>query len=208
MDDPSAARAGPAPDQLMARRPSRPLRPDERELWRRFASSVRPLDAKRLKALDEAAPPPEPQMDTRPLPTPPQAPRDLPRPPDASARRPTDRSSDRRLRRGRVEVEARLDLHGLTASAARGELWRFLMRARARGFGAVLVITGKGAGARAQDDSRFEPWSVDARPLPGVLRRAFADWMAEPDFAPLCAGYSPAHARHGGSGAFYVILRH
>jgi DNA-nicking Smr family endonuclease len=192
----------------MARRPSRPLRPDERELWRRFASGVRPLDASRTKALDEAAPPPEPRMETRPLPIPPQAPRDLPRPPDTTVRRPTDRSSDRRLRRGRVEVEARLDLHGLTASAARGELLRFLMRARARGFGAVLVITGKGAGARAQDDSRFQPWSVDARPLPGVLRRAFADWMAEPDFAPLCAGYSPAHARHGGSGAFYVILRH
>lgn len=191
----------------MARRPSRPLRPDERELWRRFASGVRPLDAKRLKALDEAAPP-EPVQETRPLPMPGPAPRDIPRPPDTSVRAPADRSSDRRLRRGRVEVEARLDLHGLTASAARGELLRFLMRARARGFRTVLVITGKGAGARAQNDSRFEPWSVDARPLPGVLRRAFADWMAEPDFAPLCAGYSPAHARHGGSGAFYVILRH
>lgn len=192
----------------MARRPSRPLRPDERELWRRFASGVRPLDASRKKALDEAAPPAEPVLETRPLPMPAAAPRDIPRPPEPGARRPADRSSDRRLRRGRVEVEARLDLHGLTASAARGELLRFLMRARARGFGTVLVITGKGAGARAQDDSRFEPWSVDARPLPGVLRRAFADWMAEPDFAPLCAGYSPAHARHGGSGAFYVILRH
>lgn len=192
----------------MARRPSRPLRPDERELWRRFASGVRPLDAKRLKALDEAAPPPDPVLETRPLPMPAQSPRDMPRPPDTTARRPTDRSSDRRLRRGRVEVEARLDLHGLTARAARGELLRFLMRARAQGFGAVLVITGKGAGARAQDESRFEPWSVDARPLPGVLRRAFTDWMGEPDFAPLCAGYSPAHARHGGSGAFYVILRH
>jgi len=192
----------------MARRPSRPLRPDERELWRRFASGVRPLDAGRLKALDEAAPPPESFLEARPLPMPAQAPRGLSRAPDTAARRPADRSSDRRLRRGRVEVEARLDLHGLTASAARGELLRFLMRARSRGFATVLVITGKGAGARAQDDSRFEPWSVDARPLPGVLRRAFADWMAEPDFAPLCAGYSPAHARHGGSGAFYVILRH
>jgi DNA-nicking Smr family endonuclease len=191
----------------MARRPSRPLRPDERELWRRFASSVRPLDAKRLKALDEAAPP-EPVHETRPLPMPGPAPRDIPRPPATSVRAPADRSSDRRLRRGRVEVEARLDLHGLTANAARGELLRFLMRARARGFGTVLVITGKGANARAQDDSRFEPWSLDARPLPGVLRRAFTGWMAEADFAPLCAGYSPAHARHGGSGAFYVILRH
>ncbi|MCH8491193.1 MAG: Smr/MutS family protein [Oceanicaulis sp.] len=207
MDDPAAARAGRAPDKLMARRPSRSLRPDERELWRRFASGVRPLDAKRLKSLDAAAPP-EPVQETRPLPMPEPAPRAVPRPPETMVRRPADRSADRRLRRGRVEVEARLDLHGLTASAARGALLRVLMRARARGFGAVLVITGKGAGARAQDDSRFEPWSMDARPLPGVLRRAFTGWMAEPDFAPLCAGYSPAHARHGGSGAFYVILRH
>ncbi len=194
----------------MARRPSRPLRPDERELWRRFASGVRPLDDARLKALDQPAPAPGPDLGARPLPMPGPVPGpgDLVRTDVNALRRPADRSSDRRLRRGKIEVEARLDLHGLTASAARRELLAFLTRARARGFGAVLVITGKGAGARARDDSRFQPWSMDARPLPGVLRRAFTDWMAEPDFAPLCAGYSPAHARHGGSGAFYVIVRH
>ncbi|MCC5996729.1 MAG: Smr/MutS family protein, partial [Oceanicaulis sp.] len=113
----------------------------------------------------------------------------------------------RRLRRGRVELEARLDLHGLTAAAARAQLLGFLTRAHARGLHTVLVITGKGAGARALDESRFEPWSPDARPLAGVLRRAFTGWMREPDFAPLCAGYSAAHARHGGDGAFYVIIR-
>lgn len=199
----------------MARRPTRPLRPDERELWRRVASGVRPLDADRLKALKALETPDAPAEPRAGIPatpkpgalTPPAQTR-LPRAAEPSGLRPADRSGDRRLRRGRVEVEARLDLHGLTASAARAELLRFLGRARARGFGTVLVITGKGASARARDDSRFEPWSLDARPLPGVLRRAFTEWMAQPDFAPLCAGYSPAHARHGGSGAFYVIVRH
>lgn len=203
----------------MARRPTRPLRPDERELWRRVASGVRPLDAARLKALQApeapdapaeplAAVPSAPAPAPRPGPLQPPAQIRAARPAELSGPRPADRSGDRRLRRGRVEVEARLDLHGLTASAARAELLRFLSRARARGFGTVLVITGKGASARARDESRFEPWSLDARPLPGVLRRAFTEWMAQPDFAPLCAGYSPAHARHGGSGAFYVIVRH
>ncbi|KAA5803819.1 DNA mismatch repair protein MutS [Alkalicaulis satelles] len=194
----------------MTRRPPRPLRADERELWRRFASGVKPLDPDRLKALEAPEPPSAPPssparaMDQRPLPMP-EAPRAAP--PPSGMRRPTDRSSDKRLRRGRVEIDARLDLHGLTAQAARGELLAFLARAHRRGFHTVLVITGKGARGRALDDSRFEPWSLDARPLPGVLRRAFEGWMREPDLAALCAGYSPAHARHGGDGAFYVILR-
>jgi DNA-nicking Smr family endonuclease len=43
--------------------------------------------------------------------------------------------------------------------------------------------------------------------LPGVLRRSLPLWLAEPEFSVLVSGYASAHARHGGSGAFYVMLR-
>lgn len=192
----------------MARRPPpRPLSEEERELWRRTARGFRPLDDARLKRLEA----PEP-LSTEPGARPkPQggavkagaARRD----PEPRIGAPADRSGDRRLRRGRFEVEARLDLHGLTRAKARRELLAFLRRAQGNGLRQVLVITGKGANARALDRRKFEPWDPEAPNLPGVIRRSFTDWMTEPDFAELVSGYSEAHRRHGGSGAFYVLVR-
>lgn len=180
---------------MSRRRPSsRVLSQEEQELWRRTAKGFRPLDETRLKRL-EALDPPRFDGDARPAPQP------------GPARPPADRSRDRRLRRGQFEVEARLDLHGLTRAKARRELLSFLRRARANGLRQVLVITGKGANARALDRRRFEPWDPEAPSLPGVIRRSFTQWMAEAEFAEVVAGYAEAHRRHGGAGAFYVMVR-
>jgi DNA-nicking Smr family endonuclease len=192
----------------MTRRPApRSLSAEERELWRRTAKGFRPLDDTRLKRLEDPAPTSvQPGVKPKPQTGPVKAGavrRDL----EPALKPPPDRSSDRRLRRGRFEVEARLDLHGLTRNKARRELLGFLRRAQANGLRQVLVITGKGAGARAQDRRKFEPWDPEAPNLPGVIRRSFTQWMAEPDFANLVSGYAEAHRRHGGSGAFYVMVR-
>ena len=90
-----------------------------------------------------------------------------------------------RLRRGRGEPEARLDLHGLTHDGAYRTLLRFLMNAQGEGKRLVLVITGKG----------------------GVLRNYLRLWLGQEDLKALVAGVSEAHATHGGSGAFYVAIR-
>jgi DNA-nicking Smr family endonuclease len=90
-----------------------------------------------------------------------------------------------RLRRGRGDVEARIDLHGHTHDGAYRALLRFLMGAQADGKRLVLVITGKG----------------------GVLRNYLPLWLGQDDLKPLVSGVSEAHATHGGSGAFYVALR-
>lgn len=90
-----------------------------------------------------------------------------------------------RARRGRAEVEGRLDLHGLTQASAYRALLRFLLEAQADGKRLVLVITGKG----------------------GVLRNSLPLWLGQEELKALVAGVSEAHASHGGSGAFYVALR-
>lgn len=90
-----------------------------------------------------------------------------------------------RLRRGRAEPEATLDLHGYREEGAYNALERFLMRACAEDKRLVLVITGKG----------------------GVLRENFPRWLAEDRFRNLVSGLSEAHLRHGGSGAFYVAVK-
>lgn len=89
------------------------------------------------------------------------------------------------LRRGRLEPEARLDLHGMTQESAYRSAIRFLQRCHGDGMRLVLIITGKG----------------------GVLRAQLPLWLGQRELEGLVAGLSEAHAKHGGSGAFYVHLR-
>ncbi|MFV0298835.1 MAG: Smr/MutS family protein [Hyphomicrobiaceae bacterium] len=114
-----------------------------------------------------------------------------------------DRRHSRRIARGRVEIEARLDLHGLTQRAAHQRLVGFLMRASSSGFRTVLVITGKGGGWRAGAGATggFEDEA------PGVLKRNVPRWLAEPGIAGLVVSFGPAARNHGGDGAFYIQLR-
>jgi len=175
----------------------RGLKPEERQIWRKVTNSVTPLHPTRAELEAELDVVPEKPPATG-LGQSRQSPNLKPgilitKPP------PADRSAERKLRRGRVDIDARLDLHGMTQLAARTTLGHFLHSARSRGFRAVLVITGKGkAGSRIREAGEEAP---------GVIRRKFADWLAEPELRHLVSGYSGAHRRHGGDGAFYVMIR-
>lgn len=107
-----------------------------------------------------------------------------------------DDRTKRRLVRGTMAIDERLDLHGLTQEAAHSALRHFLVSARARGARIVLVITGKGKGGTAS--------TVHER---GVLRRSVPHWLADPALAPIVVGFEEAHLAHGGAGAIYVRLR-
>lgn len=95
----------------------------------------------------------------------------------------------RRITRERETIEARLDLHGMTAFAAEMRLKAFVQQAWANDYRAVLVITGKGLAEN------------------GILKRNAPEWLADPQLAHIVAGISQAHARHGGTGALYVALK-
>jgi DNA-nicking Smr family endonuclease len=117
---------------------------------------------------------------------------------------PTDieRRKARKLGTGRIDIEARIDLHGMRQSEAHVALRRFLKSAHANGKRWVLVITGKGAAARTALDERERD---DAER--GVLRRNVPRWMAEPELAQIVVGFTTAAIKHGGEGALYVQLR-
>ena len=108
-----------------------------------------------------------------------------------------------RLRRGVLEPDARLDLHGMTERDAHRALLVFLKSAQMRGCRLVLVVTGKG---RPQaDDAPFD-MELNRRSR-GVLKSAVPRWLSEREFAGLVAGTQAAHKRHGGEGALYIYLR-
>lgn len=111
----------------------------------------------------------------------------------------------RRIRRGQIEIDARLDLHGMTQAMAHAALRQFLLRCTAQNMRTVLVITGKGRAERENEAGAW--WAVGDREPKGVLRRNLPDWLADPSMKPLILGYETAAHQHGGSGAFYVRLR-
>ncbi len=103
----------------------------------------------------------------------------------------TDKRTAQRLSRGLIRIDLRLDLHGMTQAEAHRTLTRTLARAQAEGRRCVLVITGKGViGGET-----------------GVLRRMAPRWLSEPPNAARVLATAPARQRHGGGGAFYVLLR-
>lgn len=108
-----------------------------------------------------------------------------------------DRQRYEKLRRGRIDPEARLDLHGMTADQAHARLSGFIAQGHARGLRLVLVITGKGRAAA--DD--FMGYSGQ-----GVLRRQVPHWLSSHPNRSRILHVAVAHRRHGGEGAFYVYL--
>jgi DNA-nicking Smr family endonuclease len=111
---------------------------------------------------------------------------------------PIERRLKQRLSRGRAEVDAVMDLHGLRQDQAHGVLRQFLFTAQASGAKLVLVITGKGG--RSPDLSSYHSET-------GVLRRAAPQWLRAPEMRGVVIGFEEAAHHHGGAGAIYVRIR-
>jgi DNA-nicking Smr family endonuclease len=175
----------------------------DRDLWRRAVADVVPLPRRGARPRAEA---------TLPLPLPPPAPpvaaappavRPLPpaihptprrTPLDAGAAVDVDARTVERLKRGRMAIDGRLDLHGLTQAEAHAALHGVVRSAVAQGRRCILVITGRG------------DWGGD-RANRGVLRRMVPRWLNEPAVRPHVLAYAEAQPRDGGAGALYLLLR-
>ncbi|HEY4076852.1 MAG TPA: Smr/MutS family protein [Rhizomicrobium sp.] len=109
-------------------------------------------------------------------------------------------ATEERLRKGEMEPDARIDLHGMTQDAAHRMLFAWLATAHSRGHRLVLVVTGKGNPKNTEN----APWMMSPY---GVLKQMVPRWLNEPGLAALIASVRSAHVRHGGDGALYVYLR-
>jgi len=98
----------------------------------------------------------------------------------------------RRIRRGLVPIDARLDLHGLRAAEAQSALETFLRATRGRGERCVLVVHGKG---------EHSPGGL------GVLRGEMAAWLSQGSSSTHVAAFASAREEDGGAGAVYILLR-
>jgi DNA-nicking Smr family endonuclease len=166
----------------------------ENALWQRIKDTISPLDNRKPSGPDHKLfvpmvtpqkKPPKTRRNykTRPLiPTTIALRQSVPTPPE-------NRAVHKKVRRGQIEAQASIDLHGKRYDEARAYLLRRLEDCAADRIRTVLVITGRGA----RDE--------------GVLRTGLPNWISEAPFRALVSGYAPAHTRHGGKGAWYVFLR-
>ena len=181
----------------------RRVRDEEAALWQRIARDVTPLPRgavalEEMEMPEEETPPPPPpkKIETRTGAAPKAAPAP-PRPPTLPDLNPVtpaglDRRTARRLKRGQLPAEARLDLHGRTQDQAHDALQSFIEESHMARRRCVLVITGKGSVASGKG---------------GVLRQMVPRWLNEPALRRHIVAITNAPQSSGGAGALYVLLK-
>ncbi|HYG89002.1 MAG TPA: Smr/MutS family protein [Azospirillum sp.] len=179
--------------------------PEERALWATAMRDAVPLPGRSLaEAMTSAPPEPPPEpVEVQPA--------EAPAPPPAGPARASKRSyvhvappplepgyhpnvdgrTADRLRRGKLEIDGRIDLHGMTQAQAHTALASFIHRAWHEGRRCVLVITGKGT------------FSAEG----GVLRRSVPRWLADAPLRSMVLAVQHAQPKDGGDGALYVLIK-
>jgi len=185
------------PETIVAPRRKRALSEEERALWETIAKQVKPLRRKPRAPKASSTPVEELPAGAKAAgsskaPLAPTA--KILKPDKSPPLAPLGRRERSQLSRGRREIDARLDLHGMTQTRAHRALLSFLQRASRDGLTFVLVITGKGRTVGAESER-------------GVLRRQVPEWLNLPEFRTLVVGFDEAHIGHGGEGALYVRVR-
>jgi DNA-nicking Smr family endonuclease len=202
-DEPSRARSRQRRERVASRA--------ERDLWQQVMRDATPMRHSKRAPVDvpdatpesKPAPPKNESVSApaekkpakappRPQPTPPIQPKKPPDPGVAPGRlHNVDRRTADRLKRGRLEIEGRIDLHGMTRAAAQDALTSFVVAAADRGQRCVLVITGKGTFSGG----------------PGVLKQEVPKWLNMSPLRERIVAVNEAQPRHGGGGALYVLLK-
>jgi len=97
----------------------------------------------------------------------------------------------RKLKQGRYESEARLNLHRLRVERARAELYDFVEQAEKYGLRTVIIVHGKGENSRDREQA-------------SIIKAYINHWLQQLE---LVQAFHSARPQHGGTGAVYVLLR-
>ena len=97
-----------------------------------------------------------------------------------------------KLKRGKINIEAQLDLHGYSKNNAKNVVKNFIRESVSNNLRCILIITGK--------KNTF--WGAS-----GVLRESLPDWLKEEDISYMSLANCFATIKDGGDGARYVLLR-
>lgn len=103
-----------------------------------------------------------------------------------------DDKFDIKLRKGKFNIDAKLDLHGLTYIQAQTLLLHFINKSLQNGYKYLLVITGKGL-------------KLDGKS--GIIRQNISNWLSDINLSSKIGAFCYAKNKDGGQGAFYIRLK-
>ncbi len=103
-----------------------------------------------------------------------------------------DRNTDKKLKNGQLKIDLTIDFHGMTLNSAFDCLLQRLNWAYEKKMRCVLLITGKGKNTKPGRES---------------IKENIGKWLRHPKISSKIIKYVDATAKHGGTGAIYVLLK-
>ena len=103
----------------------------------------------------------------------------------------SDKRTTKIMKRGKLEVNAKIDLHGFTEDQAFSAVKTFILSSFYSKKRNLLIITGKGSSITKSS----------------VLRTKLPEWLNLEGIRERIIRFSSASNKHGGNGAFYVLLK-
>lgn len=103
-----------------------------------------------------------------------------------------NKEKQRKMDQGKLPIDISIDLHGMTTERAFIAFEKAIEQAYTQQLRFMLVITGKGKNSSAPS---------------GVLRHELPLWLSLPQISSKIIRASQASAQHGGSGAFYILIK-
>ena len=103
------------------------------------------------------------------------------------------------LKRGKLQPEFILDLHGMNTVIAKKKSIEFIKSNYLDGKRLLLIITGKGKSTRTS--------FIENENQIGIIRKSLKSWLYESDIRTKILGIVSSHINHGGEGAFYIYLK-
>ena len=103
------------------------------------------------------------------------------------------------LKRGKLQPEYILDLHGMNTVIAKKKSIEFIKSNYLDGKRLLLIITGKGKSTRTS--------FIENGNQIGIIRKSLKSWLYESEMRIKILGIVSSHINHGGEGAFYIYLK-
>ena len=109
------------------------------------------------------------------------------------------------LKKGRVSIDRRVDLHGYTLSAAEKKFKTEVIKNYNKNKRCLLIITGKGVHTNKNNNEGFE--NTSPKLFYGKIKNNIISWIKESDIKNYILTYQDAGLEHGGDGALFIYLR-
>ena len=101
----------------------------------------------------------------------------------------------KRIKSGRINIEASIDLHGLSLKEAEARLQLFVGESFQRKKRLLLIITGKGRNSKPNIHGKKQ-----------TIKSEINKWLSEDFYRDKVQYISKALDKHGGEGAYYFFL--